>query len=100
MKLIRFNQGSQKFVGVVQPRPTCAEKVRRLEALISLGSSNRPTSPNLAARRRARTRAYRRARARLCVYYQVRQVRRLDSSLIAKENFRPTYFLRLDEVGL
>jgi hypothetical protein len=89
--LVRFNQGSQKVVEAVQPRPTCAEKVRRLEAAPLLGSSNRLTSSNLTAHTHAHTRAYTRAHARLCALIQVRQVRRLDSNLILMAFFRPTF---------
>lgn len=91
MKTIRSDQGSQKVREVVQPRPTCAEKVRRLKAAPLLGLSNRPTSSNHTARTRARAPAHIRARARPCVCIQVRQVRRLDSELILRRFFRPTF---------
>lgn len=46
---IRFNQRSQKFAEAVQPRPTCAEKVRRLGSPLSGRTPNLLTSPNLNA---------------------------------------------------
>lgn len=90
MKRIRSNQGSQQVIGVVQPRPTFAEKVRRLQAAPLLGLSNRPTSSNLTPHTRPRTPAYMRARARPCVCILGRQVRRLDSGLIVRVFLRPT----------
>lgn len=61
----RFNQGSQKVKGGVQRvaiRPTCAEKVGRLEHALPLGLSNRPTSSNLTAHTHPRICAYTYAR--------------------------------------
>lgn len=67
MKAFRSDQGSQKVREVVQPRPTCAEKVRRLESAPMLNPSNRPTSSNLL-RAPARICAQARARTRAPVY--------------------------------
>ena len=91
MSRIRFNQGSQKVHEVVQPRLTFAEKVRRMKAAPLLGLSNRLTSSNLTAHTHMRTPAHIRARARPCMCFQVRQVRRLDSWLIYNSFFRPTF---------
>lgn len=101
MSQSRSDQRWQKVAEGVQRvafRPTCAEKVRRLEATPLLGLSNLLTSSNLAARRQARTPAYMRMRmrARACVCIPVRWVRRLGSRLIVLNNFRPT---SANEVG-
>ena len=98
--MYRSSQRSQKVREVVQPRPTCAEKVRRLKSAPLLGLSNRPTSSNLHAHPRARTRAYMRVRARtpVCVYLP-RQVGRLDSGLIQQGKNRPTSKSRLGGFG-
>lgn len=94
---MRFNQGSRMLSEVaVQPRPTYAEKVGRLQAPCLLASPNLLTSSNLNARTRARTRVYTRAHARASVRIQVRWVRRLDSNLIQLIFFRPTKKRRLD----
>lgn len=93
MSQSRSNQRWQKVEEGVQRvtlRPTCAEKVRRLEATPLLGLSNLLTSSNLAARRQARAPAYMHMRARACVCIPVRWVRRLDSRLIVLNIFRPT----------
>lgn len=62
----RFNQGWQKVMEDVQHgafRPTFAEKVRRLEMVLSLNPSDLLTSSNLAAHIHImRTRVYIRAR--------------------------------------
>lgn len=87
---IRSNQRWQKVDEETTPRHTCAEKVRRLEAAYSLGLSHLHTSPYLAAHVRARTRAYMRARARVCVCNQVWYVWRCDSRLILNHKFRHT----------
>lgn len=96
---IRSDQRSQKSAEVVQPRPTCAEKVRRIFPLNINLLSNRPTSSNLP-HAPARTPARICARARTPVYvFTPRQVRRLDSELIRQQKNRPTLKNRLDELG-
>ena len=93
MNLFRFNQGWQKAMEDVQRgafRPTCAEKVRRLEHALSLNPSNLLTSSNLAAHTHPPAPAYIHTRAHACVYIPVRWVRRLDSSLFLLMFFRPT----------
>lgn len=92
MSRIRFNQRSQKVYEVVQPRPTLAEKVRRLRPALSGALSNLLTSSNLAAHTHARTRVYIRAHARACVYIPVRYVRRLDRGNGSSTSSRLTLF--------
>lgn len=94
MTIIRFNQGSQKVRGVVQPRPTFAEKVRRIFSFKISLLSNRLTSSNLP-RTHPRTPAYIHSRACVCRYIQVRQVRRLDSKLNLLSFFRPTSLVQV-----
>jgi len=93
------DQRWQKRALVVQPRPTCAEKVRRIFPFNFKLLSNRPTSSNLP-HASAHTPARICARARMCVYvFMPRQVRRLDSYLIRQQKNRPTSKRRLDGQG-
>lgn len=98
----RSNQRWQKGVLAVQPRPTCAEKVRRFFSFNFKLLSNRPTSSNLPRTpAHMHPRVYARSRTGVCVFVP-RQVRRLDSGLIRQQKNRPTTERRLDglrEVG-
>lgn len=89
----RTNQRWQKVKGGVQLgalRPTCAEKVRRLEYALLLGLSNLLTSSNLTAHTYPHTPAHVHTRAHAHMYIPVRYVRRLDSKLNLLMFFRLT----------
>lgn len=89
--IIRFNQRSQQLREDVQPRPTLAEKVRRILSNKIMQLSNLLTSPNLPRPpAHMHPRIYACACASVCVFL-LRQVRRLDSEMIINSFFRLTF---------
>lgn len=87
---IRSDQGALGRREGVQPRPTSRKRLDGWKARRYLVCPTVQPRPTCSAHPRAYRRVHARARARLCAYIQVRQVRRLGSQVIAKAFFRPT----------
>lgn len=83
----RFNQ---RWVNPSDLRSDGPEKVRRLEALFYMASSDLLTSSYLFRHRPTRARAHTRTRVR-CVCFRLDKVRRLDKAFVYAGSNRPTY---------